>query len=159
MRRTLFSLLLLLSSLLAHTAFAQGAPHFRFFKFDDAALINSMSDNGLWAAADATNSANSLFRTGPRLINIETEESTLLTASYDENEIISAAANDVNNDGTIVVGELNEKPAYWSKATGRYTLLSTGSEADGGVAFSITADIRRSPLAKAPSRKLVALSW
>ena len=142
MKRTLFNLLLLLSPLFAHTAFAQGEPHFRFFKFDDGAIINSMSDNGLWAAADGTNAANSLFRTGPRLINIETEESTLLTTAYDEAEIISAAANDVNNDGTIVVGELNERPAYWSKATGRYTLLSTGTEADGGVAFSITADGR-----------------
>lgn len=142
MKRSLFTLLLLLSPMFAHSVFAQGEPRFRFFKFDDNALINSMSDNGLWAAADATNSANSLFRTGPRLINIETEESTLLTSAYDESEIISAAANDVSNDGSIVVGELNEKPAYWSKATGQYTLLSTGTEADGGVVFSITTDGR-----------------
>lgn len=142
MKKNLFTLLLLLSPMFAHSVFAQGGPHFRFFKFDDNALINSMSDNGLWAAADATNADNTLFRIGPRLINIETEESTLLTAAYDESDIISAAANDVSNDGSIVVGEFNEQPAYWSKSTGRYTLLSTGTEANGGVAFSVTADGR-----------------
>ena len=142
MKRILFCLFSFLAPFFANTALAQGEPHFQFFKFDDNALINSMSDNGLWAAADATNAANSLFRTGPRLINLVTEESTLLTSAYDESEIISAAANDVSNDGSIVVGELNEKPAYWSKATGRYTLLSTGDEADGGMVFAITPDGR-----------------
>ena len=103
------------------SAWAQEGPVIQKFIFDDSAIINGMSDNGQYACANSFDAEDALIQKGARLIEIDTEKVTDLTANH--GTFASMGTTDVTNDGSIVVGELNHKPAYWSKATGKWTQL------------------------------------
>lgn len=138
-RRVIATLLLLVTSVHAS---AQGEPAFLHFQFDDNAIINSMSDNGLWAAAHGASAENTLLSTGARLIDLSTGGVTELTAGMAATEVASVSACDVTNDGSIVVGELNGVPAYWKKSDGKWHKLQLPSGCNGGVASAVTPDGR-----------------
>lgn len=121
---------------------AQNEPVYLYFKFDDGAIINSMSDNGLWAAAHGSNAENTLLSTGPRLLDLSTGGVVELTAGMAATEVASASACDVTNDGSVVVGELNGRPAYWSKADGKWHNFRLPVGCNGGIANSVTPDGR-----------------
>ena len=126
--------------LTALTSNAATEPIVQTFKFDDNATIHKMSDNGLWAVTHAYNPADMLFGLNPRLLNLSDNSATLLTEGIDASEIISAYANDVTNDGNLVVGELNFKPGYWNLTTKKFVELPLIKGASGGAALAVTPD-------------------
>lgn len=140
MRKFLIFLFACLLQGMFFPAQADEEPVFHLYKFDDGAIIQKMSDNGLWAVAQGSNSSNALLSTAPKLINLATQEVTGLTAGYDAATVASAGARDVSDDGSIVVGELNGKPAYWSKQTAKYVELPLALGCSTGYACAVTPD-------------------
>ncbi len=142
MKKILFALCALLVNSWSLCTLAQNDPTFQIYNFDDGAIIQKMSDNGLWAVATGSNAENTLLSTGPRLINLTTKEVTELWKGYDASTLSSIGVNDVTDDGTIAVGELNGKPAYWKKSEGKFILLPLHSGCNSGYAKAVTPDGR-----------------
>ena len=138
MKKTLTIVMCSLVSIIA--AWAQETPVFHKYAFDDNAIINGMSDNGKYAVANGFNAEDALIQTGARLIEIDTDAVTDLAANYQVGSFVSMGTTDVTNDGSIVVGELNHKPAYWSKATGKWTELPCEEAEYWGDVRAITPD-------------------
>lgn len=138
MKKTLSIIVCALLSICS--AWAQEGPVIKKFIFDDSAIINGMSDNGQYACANAFNAEDALIQTGARLIEIDTETATDLAANYSAGSYASMGTADVTNDGNIVVGELNHKPAYWSKASGKWTNLPCEDSEWYGEVNAITPD-------------------
>lgn len=138
MKKTLSIIVCALLSICS--AWAQEGPIIKKFIFDDSAIINGMSDNGQYACANAFNAEDALIQTGARLIEIDTETVTDLAANYSAGSYASMGTADVTNDGNIVVGELNHKPAYWSKASGKWTNLPCEDSEWYGEVNAITPD-------------------
>lgn len=121
-------------------AIGQGTPVFHKYSFDDGAIIYGMSDNGKYAVAHGHSAENSLMLKGARLIEIDTDKVTDLAAQYSTNDYMSMGTADVTDDGSIVVGEFNHKPAYWSKSTGKWTILPCEEEEYFGNVRAVTPD-------------------
>ncbi|MBR4070115.1 MAG: Ig-like domain-containing protein, partial [Bacteroidaceae bacterium] len=138
MKKTLSIIVCALLSICS--AWAQEGPVIKKFIFDDSAIINGMSDNGQYACANAFNAEDALIQTGARLIEIDTETVTDLAANYSAGSYASMGTADVTNDGSIVVGELNHKPTYWSKASGKWTNLPCEDSEWYGEVNAITPD-------------------
>ena len=135
------ALLLTMSILMcAGLALAEGTPVFHKYSFDDAAIINGMSDNGKYAVAHGFSAENSLIQKGARLIEIDTDAVTDLAKNYSTNDYMSMGTADVTDDGSIVVGEFNHEPAYWSKSTGMWTILPCEEEEYYGDVRAVTPD-------------------
>ena len=133
------SVLFLVGCAMSFAAYAQG-PIVKKYTFSDHSYVSRMSDNGQWAV---TSAGNADVTCTPKLID--------LTSGKDVN--IGTTANnevtcDVTNDGTIVVGSCQGKPAYWSKADGQWHFLELKTsqpncqvgKVGGGVAMSVTPD-------------------
>lgn len=121
---------------------AQDKPVFHQYSFDDQAILTNLSNNGQWAVAVGSNTENATLSTGAKLIEVSTDVITNLLDNYDETSVSSVNATDVTDDGKIVVGSFNEKPAYWSKQTGLWTELPINSNWTSGVVRSVTPDGR-----------------
>lgn len=134
------SMLLLVACVACLTASAQGDPIVKKYTFADHSYISRMSDNGLWAV---TSAGSQDITCTPKLIDLNSsKEINIGSASNNETTC------DVTNDGTIVVGASQGKPAYWSKTDGQWhTLELKSSNADhqvgkitNGIAVSVTPD-------------------
>ena len=121
-------------------ASAQDAPVFHKYEFEDGAIIYGMSSNGKYAVAHASSVDNSLNHTGARLIEIDSNTVTDLAKNHKASEYMSMGTTDVTDDGSIVVGEFNHEPAFWSKATGKWELLPCEEDEYYGEAKGITPD-------------------
>lgn len=141
-RTRVLTLAVALWTCLAAIGQAQQGIQIHSFTFDDSAILNSMSDNGQWAVADAANPSNSLLRIHPRLIDLSGESPVIieLCADIDEASVVSAQANDVTDDGNLVVGSFNGMPAVWSRTTHAWTTLPLSSSAGSGSVHSVTPD-------------------
>lgn len=126
--------------MVAGTVMAQDMPVFHKYSFDDSAIINGMSDNGKYVVANGLSADNSLLKKGARLIEVDTDKVTDLAANYTTNDYISMGTADVSDDGSIVVGTFDQKPAYWSKSTGKWTILPREEEEYFGDVRSVTPD-------------------
>lgn len=142
MRKSL--LLLVASATLSLGLPAQEAakPEYTLCQYDDGALISSVSDNGQWATFFAVKDDGTGNCTGARLYNVSSKETIDLNGGLDMNTVVSYSANDVDNSGTIVVGELNSKPAYYSTQTSQWTLLPYSPKVETGKVEKITPDGR-----------------
>lgn len=87
------------------------------FQYDDRAIMTNMSDNGKWATFTASNAENPLLHLGARVVDVNTGTATVLIDGLNADTIKTHGAADVTNDGNIVVGQLNEKPAYYTTST------------------------------------------
>lgn len=103
--------------------------------FPKAAAFTSLSDNGLWATADGVSDDDQSKYAYPYLINVETGALTELWVEADL--IKSIEANDVTNDGKIIVGSYDSYPAYYDLDKGQWVTLTS---ADPGRATSVTPD-------------------
>lgn len=110
------------------------------FAFEDNAIVRKLSDNGMWAVAHGVNPADASFSINPRLVNLKDKSSVLLTEGVDPATIISAAAVDATDDGSIVVGEYNKMPGYWKTATKTWVELPLKAGNNGGKVLSVTPD-------------------
>lgn len=137
-------LLFLAGAALTVSANAQsqsGAPTFKKYQFDDRAVLTNMSDNGKWATFTASDADNPLIHLGARLVDVTTGNATVLIDGLNADTIKSHGVADVTNDGNIVVGQLNQKPAYYTASTKSWTFLPTGySNALTGEINSVTPD-------------------
>lgn len=103
--------------------------------FPKAAAFTSLSDNGLWATAAGVNDDDQSKYAYPYLINVETGA---LTELWVESDLMkSVEATDVTNDGKIIVGSYDSKPAYYDMNLGKWVTLSSENP---GKATNITPD-------------------
>ena len=105
--------------------------------FPQSAAITSLSDNGAWASACGVGEDQSL-PDFPYLVNAVDGS---LTQLWDEDSPVMGgiAANDVTDDGQIVVGSYDGRPAYCNTTTKTWTTLDCD---EGGVAEKVTPDGR-----------------
>ena len=103
--------------------------------FPKAAAFTSLSDNGLWATAAGVNDYDQSKYAYPYLINVETGA---LTELWVEADLIKPLeATDVTNDGKIIVGTYDSKPAYYDMNQGKWITLQSENP---GKATSVTPD-------------------
>ena len=120
-----------------------GKPVVHSYAFDDGGILTGMSDNGLWAVASATNSSNTLILENPRLLGVDSGTELLLSEGYEEGESLNCGANDVTNDGNVVVGRFGGLPAVWRRTgetSGAWAQLPVPDGYDGGVVNAVTPD-------------------
>ncbi|MCM1319841.1 MAG: Ig-like domain-containing protein [Muribaculaceae bacterium] len=86
--------------------------------------LRQMSDNGKWAVGYGKSATQEENYSYPRLYNVETKEVTYLFTEQQANTISTMQALDVTDDGQIVVGQMNGKPAIWRASTGKWSVLS-----------------------------------
>lgn len=132
--KSTFSLALAIAASTAG-AYAQVTPEIVKVVFPNNAFMSNLSDNGNWAVAYGTGDDQSL-PDYPYLCNAVTGE---LTELWDDDNPVAngISAYDVTDDGSLVVGSYNGKPAIYSVSTGTWTEL----ESDwGGQATRITPD-------------------
>lgn len=103
--------------------------------FPKAATFTSLSDNGLWATAAGVNDDDQSKYAYPYLINVETGALTELWVAADLMK--SLEASDVTNDGKIIVGTYDSKPAYYDMNQGKWVTLQSENP---GKATSVTPD-------------------
>lgn len=103
--------------------------------FPKAAAFTSLSDNGLWATAAGVNDDDQSKYAYPYLINVETGALTELWVAADLMK--SLEASDVTNDGKIIVGTYDSKPAYYDMNQGKWVTLQSENP---GKATSVTPD-------------------
>lgn len=115
-------------------------PEYSLCQYDDGALISSVSDNGQWATFFAVKGDGSGNCTGARLYNINSKEVVDLNGGLNMDTVASYSVTDVDNSGTIVVGELNNKPAYYSTQTKTWSLLPYSPKVETGKVEKITPD-------------------
>lgn len=113
------------------------------YTFDDGAFVQQLSDNGAWAVAAGSSAENALFSDGARLVNVATGDVTDLKSGLDADTLFSIGAFDVSNDGSMVVGSLNERATLWKKETGKWSYLQLPKGCDRGRAVSMTPDGKR----------------
>lgn len=102
-------------------------------------IVTMLSDNGLWGISEqASKTDGSIAPSGGTIINI----GTLAQEDISHSSGLSGVS-DITDDGTIVVGEANGRPAYWSRSTGKWTILSIPSGYTGGRLNSVTPDGKR----------------
>lgn len=115
-----------------------GTPAIHKFSFDDNVIVTKMSDNGAWAVA----SSGSAETTGakPRLIDLSSDEATVIQTTEEATKDGACLVNDVTNEGDLVVGSLKGQPAYWNKATRTWTTLPVPEGCAGGQIYAVTPD-------------------
>lgn len=129
------SVLFVMMLFAAVTASAQGGvPTIKPYNFGDASFLFKMSGNGEWAVA-YNHKADA--QSAEHLVNLTagTQEEIRPDKSSDVCKI-----SDVTNDGNIVCGQVNGKPAYWQRSTGKWTELPLPEECTGGMLNAISGD-------------------
>lgn len=106
----------------------------------DGSLLHGMSDNGRWAVAYGVDPASSAYNYA-KIVDLATQQVTPIVPE-DGTEIYGCLANDVTDDGKIVVGSLQGRPAWWSAESGKWVMLPTTGGKRGGHATAVTPDGR-----------------
>lgn len=120
---------------LGNSVFSTGIAQLTTVSFPKAAAFTSLSDNGLWATAAGVNDDDQSKYAYPYLINVETGALTELWVEADL--MMSLEATDVTNDGKIIVGTYDSKPAYYDMNQGKWITLQSENP---GKATSVTPD-------------------
>ena len=121
------------------TATAQSSfPILDVYNFEDQSCFRGLSDNGKWAVSYGPDVADGSRYSNGRLLNTETGEITKLVEDNDVS-VQSYHGADVTDDGTIVVGEINGKPATWSPGIG-WNILPLPDGWNEGQADAVTPD-------------------
>ncbi len=136
---TLFAAVAMATAAVQAQTGAGQQPVIHKFAYSDNAIATRLSDNGKWAVAQAAytetrNSGNA------KLVNTETEAYVELQTAAEVTRDGACDVQDVTDDGTVVVGAYKGTPAYWSKATGTWTLLPVPGGKSGGLVYAVTPD-------------------
>lgn len=99
----------------------------------NGAYVMKVSDNGLWAVGYGYDE-NDNFNYGV-VWNLTTYEAINLAGNYE-----SASAWDITDDGLIVVGTYNNKPAYYYVEAQAWVELPMPDNTDVGVVEAVSAD-------------------
>lgn len=106
------------------------------YTMSDGSLFSAMSDNGKWAVAFGVNEATSQYAF-PKFINLSTGEITNLA---DEDGAIVSNAQDITDDGKMVVGSYQGQPAYFNVETKSWTTLPFYEGCNTGCVNAVTPD-------------------
>ena len=148
MRKTFALLVLLFAASL--TMAAQQIPTFFMQQYADLSIVNQLSDNGKWAIVQGATIEQRM--TGSiRIVNTETNEETLLKTSNETEAIGKYVANDITDDGLIVVGAYNGtftddgsymggQPAVFNMEQKAWTTLPMPQGYNSGYVNSVTPD-------------------
>ncbi|MDE5941364.1 MAG: Ig-like domain-containing protein, partial [Muribaculaceae bacterium] len=100
-------------------------------------VITKMSNNGKWMVSETAGEQDGNIRPGGGvLINID-NPTMKYTLSHSSG---LAGVGDVTDDGSLVVGECQMKPAYWLTATGEWTTLPLPAGFTTGRLNAVTPD-------------------
>lgn len=105
--------------------------------FSDPAYFTSLSDNGLWATAKGASESDQAKDGYPYLVNATDGSVTKLWTEEQTMDFIGA--NDVTNDGKLVVGSYNESAAIYNTDSKEWTMLPS-AEGLNAKAFNVTPD-------------------
>ena len=111
------------------------------YTMTDGALIRGMSDNGCWAVAYTPHPADAYY-TYARVIDLTTHQDVFLTTQEEMEMGTESQANDITDDGLLVVGSYKGQPATWSATTAAWTFLPIAGDKAGGRATAVTPDGR-----------------
>lgn len=103
-------------------------PEFQVFNFEDGSIVQNISNNGKWAVANGINPANTLWTFFPKLIDLsKTSDNVieLLTKEELGGSVNSASANDITDDGKLIVGNYANAPAIYHVDTQKWEMLPT----------------------------------
>lgn len=117
---------------------AGGTPVFKLSGSKGEMAISGLSDNGLWAvsaAAPINEDVDHPVASGGSIIRVSDMQITTVPCANGW-----GAVSDISDDGNIVVGMLDGKPAYYTVSTGQWTTLPTLSNCDQGHLNSVSAD-------------------
>jgi hypothetical protein len=99
--------------------------------------VTNMSDNGKWLITETAGTTDgSISPAGGTLISVD-DSSVRYTLSHTSG---LAGVGDVTDDGSIVVGECQNRPAYWSLATKSWTTLPLPTGYTTGRLSAVTPD-------------------
>jgi thiol-disulfide isomerase/thioredoxin len=107
--------------------------------YSNGTIILGITENGKWAIFEARGEVTSEDETsiskvpGGKILDVE---KGIYTDVLSSNSSINGNVADITNDGNIVVGVYQDKPAYWNKTTGVWTTLGSKS----GSAVAVSAD-------------------
>ncbi len=137
--KKLFSSILLCALM----ALPQGAnaqkPEIRKYAFDDSGIIQAMSDNGQWAL-EGYGTSELAEMGNVKIINVKTGEYEELQTEEEVAKYGKQTANDITDDGQMVVGAFKGKPAYWKRATREWVELPVPSGCTGAFLSQVTPD-------------------
>ncbi len=109
------------------------------FAFDDSGIIQKLSGNGQWAVV--TFGTADLQEMGKaKIVNVQTGEYVNLQTDEEIAADGRQTANDITNDGEIVVGSYKGEPAYWTKSTRQWTTLPKRINCTTATVTDITPD-------------------
>lgn len=138
MKKTTLSVAALAAASMLSTATAQLRPEFMKPDPSGSMLVTALSDNGLWGISESGSSTEGDIRpSGGTLVDLS---GSVAKHTAIKHESGLAGVADVTDDGTIVVGEAQTKPAYWSSATGAWTFPELPAGYAQGRLMSVTPD-------------------
>lgn len=129
---------------------AQNVPTFHLQQYADLSIVNQLSDNGKWAivkGATTDQRKNGVIR----IVNTETRQETILKSFFDSDATGKYVANDITDDGMMVVGGFNGsftddgsylggQPGIFSMKTKTWTALELPTGYASGYVNSVTPD-------------------
>lgn len=105
--------------------------------FSEPAYFTNLSDNGLWATAKGASESDQAKDGYPYLVNATDGSITALWTEAQAMDFIGA--NDVTDDGKLVVGSYNESAAIYNTDSKQWTMLPSADELSAK-AFCVTPD-------------------
>lgn len=102
--------------------------------------LERISDNGLWAVGYGKSQVVDGAYTFPRLYDVTSKKMTYLFTEEEAGSIAVMTANDVTNDGSIVVGSYNDLPAIWRSSTRKWEEVENKHQYKAGTIERITPD-------------------
>ena len=109
----------------------------------NSASLEKLSNNGEWAVGYGK-SSDEISYSYPKLYDVKNKVSTNLFKNGEENTIMAMMACDVTDDGSMVAGQYDDKPAIWYAATAEWVQLPYNNSRvySTGKVSSITPDGR-----------------
>lgn len=101
-------------------------------------VLSAISDNGRWALSSDSEDRNEsgIVSAGGKVW--DTSTMSAVTVTLPQSGI--ASVNDVTDDGEIIVGSCDGKPALWSKSTKQWTVLPLPAGSFYGQVLAVTPD-------------------
>lgn len=129
---------------------AQSVPTFQLQQYADLSIVNQLSDNGKWAIIKGATTEQR--KAGViRILNIKTRQETILQTLFDSDATGKYVANDITDDGLLVVGGYNGsftedgsymggQPGVFSMKTKTWIALELPTGYSSGYVNSVTPD-------------------
>ena len=103
---------------------------------------SKLSDNGLWAVGSGKSQIAENADSYPRLYDLTNHQVINLFTDAEASRVPTMEANDVTDDGALVVGSYNGKPAVWTKAANAWQVVEHNHAYKAGSIDRVTPDGR-----------------